>query len=109
MIPCQRGDELVLAEAFSKLRPLKYLDRRRFAQVLSAFEAINQPNLETKALLRSWAFLKPRPPKDLGLQMESQAFGYKWCLESENPQNKSRSLASIWAQVFLGSWKEDIQ
>lgn len=109
MIPCQRGDELVLAETFSKLRPLKYLDQRRFAHGLSAFESMVQPNLETRAFLRSCALLKPRPLEGLGLQMESQAFEYKWRLESENHQKKSHSLASIWAQVILGSWKEDIQ
>ena len=95
MIPCQRGDELVLVETFSKLRPLKYLDRRRFAHGLSAFESMVQPKLETRALLRSWALLKLRPLEHLGLQMEPLAIGYKWRLESVNPQKKSRSLASI--------------
>ena len=71
MIPCQREDELVLAEAFSKLRPLKYLDRRRFAHGLLAFKAMVQPNLERRAFLRSWALLKLRPLEDFGLQMES--------------------------------------
>ena len=70
MIPCQKGDELVLVETFSKLRPLKYLDRRRFSHGLSTFESMVQPNLETRALLRSRALLKLRPLEDLGLQME---------------------------------------
>ena len=33
MIPCQRGGKLVLAKAFSKLQPLKYLDQRSLPKV----------------------------------------------------------------------------
>ena len=92
MIPCQRRDELVLAEAFSKLRPLKYLDRRRFAHGLSAFEAMVQPNLEIRALLRSWTLLKLRPPEDLGLQMESKLLDISGSWNQKTPRRNHEAL-----------------
>ena len=92
MIPCQKGDELVLVETFSKLRPLKYLDRRRFSHGLSTFESMVQPNLETRALLRSWALLKLRPLEDLGLQMESQALNISGGWHQRTPRRNHEAL-----------------
>ena len=76
-------------------RPWRYLEWRRLAQGLSALDAIIQPSLDNKALLRSWAQRKPKPPETLGLHKESQAFGDIWWPGVVNPQKKSRSLASI--------------
>ena len=53
-------------------RPWRYLERRRLAQGLSALDAIIEPSLDNKALLRSWARWKPKPPETLGLHKESK-------------------------------------
>ena len=75
MIPFQIGEALGLAVAVSKFFPLRYLALSSLTQGLSDFMQILQPNLEIKALLRSKACLKSRPPIDLGMQREPQALG----------------------------------
>ena len=75
MIPFQIGEALGLAVAVSKFCPLRYLALSSLTQGLSDFMQILQPNLEIKALLRSKACLKLRPPTNLGMERELQALG----------------------------------
>jgi hypothetical protein len=48
-----------------------------------------QPNLEMRATLTSFIFLKPRPPKDLERQRESQDLRVRFlALEGGKPHKK---------------------
>lgn len=55
----------------------RYLAERILTHSLSLEEAKSQASLEIKALLESKVLLKPRPPTDLGRQIESQHLGMK--------------------------------
>ena len=92
-----------------KLPPLRYFLLNIFTQCLSSFFWTSQASLASRAWLKSSLFLRPRPPMDLGLQIESHFFRMQQ-LEpfSFEPHQNFLFKASSFFAVSFGSLREDI-
>ena len=92
-----------------KLPTFGYFLLNIFTQSLSSFFWTSQASLVSRAWLKSSLFLRPRPPMNLGLQIESQFFKMQQ-LESfsfEPHQNFIFKATSFFAVSFR-SLREDI-
>lgn len=69
--------ELKEISSWRKDFPLRYLVLRSCTQRMSSFTAMDQASFAMRALFKSFILLKPRPPPDLGVQIESQHFSIK--------------------------------
>jgi hypothetical protein len=100
----QEGEEW--EEGERKEPDLRYLPESWATQGESEPVSSFQPSLEMRARLTSLVFLKLRPPRDFGVQMEFQDFKVRFLdFEGGNPHQKFLKTLSSWLQMLFGRRK----
>lgn len=88
---------------------LRYFPDKTFFQMAVLPFIMFRPNLHNKVLLKSYVNLKPRPPRDLGLQMDLQDFDVKFFdFSGGKPQQNLEKALSIFLVIVFGISRVDM-
>jgi hypothetical protein len=105
-MPFQNQEEEEWEERERKEPDLRYLPESCATQGESEPESSFHPSLEMRARLTSFVFLKPKPPRIFGVQMEFQDFKERFLdFEGGNPHQKFLKTLSSWLQMLFWSRK----
>jgi hypothetical protein len=106
MMPFYRHKVAKMDEGERKEPEERYLPESHDTQRESAPVRSFQPSFTKRARFTSFIFLRPNPPRALGMQREFQDFKERFLVfEEENPHQKFLKDLSNWLQMLLGSKK----